>query len=145
VRVARGSSAELAGAEGGTFTLAPRVPAMPAWTASVFWLRHLRIGVVAAAVVVGAGLPLVITTSESLFRLSSVLCLALVGLSVTVLLGWSGQLSLGQFAFAGVGAVTTAALTTSQGWPFVPAVLVACAVGGALAAVVGTAALRIRG
>ena len=133
------------GIEGGTFTLAPRVPAMPAWTAQVFWLRHLRAVAVAVAVVAGAGLPLLVTTSESLFRLSSVLCLALVGLSVTVLLGWSGQLSLGQFAFAGVGAVTTAVLTTSQDWSFVPAVLVACVVGGALATVVGTAALRVRG
>ena len=37
---------------------------------------------------------------------------AMVALSLTVLTGWAGQLSLGQFAFVGLGAMTTAALVT---------------------------------
>ena len=40
-----------------------------------------------------------------------------VALSLTVLTGWAGQLSLGQFGFVGLGAFTTAALHTA-GIPF---------------------------
>ena len=41
----------------------------------------------------------------------------LIGLSLTVLTGWAGQLSLGQFAFVGLGAFGTASLV-SRGMPF---------------------------
>ena len=49
---------------------------------------------------------------------------ALVALSLTVLTGWAGQLSLGQFAFVGVGGMTTAALVR-EGVGFVPALVLA--------------------
>ena len=41
------------------------------------------------------------------------LILALAALSVTVLIGWAGQLSLGQFAFVGLGAMVTGALVSA--------------------------------
>ena len=44
------------------------------------------------------------------FLFSRVLLFALVAASLTVLTGWAGQLSLGQFAFVGVGAMSMAAL-----------------------------------
>ena len=42
---------------------------------------------------------------------ATIACFAICGLSVIVLTGWAGQLSLGQMAFAGLGALLAAALT----------------------------------
>ena len=53
---------------------------------------------------------------------SRVLLYAMVALSLTVLTGWAGQLSLGQFAFVGVGGMTAAALVR-EGVGFVPALV----------------------
>jgi ABC-type branched-subunit amino acid transport system ATPase component/ABC-type branched-subunit amino acid transport system permease subunit len=69
---------------------------------------------------------------------------AIVALSLTVLTGWSGQLSLGQVAFVALGAMTTAALVT-RGLGFAPALGVAAIVGCIAAVIIGLPALRIPG
>ena len=145
VRVLSRSGGGLAGADDSSYTLTPRLAPMPAWTASVPWLRWLRPALVTLAVLVAALIPVFVTDSAPLLRMTTILCFAMVGLSVTVLLGWAGQLSLGQFAFAAVGAVATAVLTTTHGWPFLLALVAAALVGAVVAVVVGTQALRIRG
>ncbi|HZQ88523.1 MAG TPA: branched-chain amino acid ABC transporter permease/ATP-binding protein [Gaiellaceae bacterium] len=70
---------------------------------------------------------------------------ALVGLSLVVVTGWAGQLSLAQFAMAGVGAFIAAKLASSYHLPF----LAALAIGGLATVPVGLAiglpALRTRG
>ena len=66
---------------------------------------------------------------------------ALIALSLTVLTGWAGQLSLGQFAFVGVGGLTTAALVRG-GVGFIPALFLAACVTAAVAILVGAPALR---
>jgi ABC-type branched-subunit amino acid transport system permease subunit len=70
---------------------------------------------------------------------------ATIFLSITVMTGLSGQVSLAQAAFAGVGAFTTANLAVEQGMP----VLLAMCVGGLVAAGVGALvaipALRLEG
>ncbi len=73
-----------------------------------------------------------------------ILAYALVGLSLTVLTGWSGQASLGHFAFLGVGAYA-AARAAGHHWAFPAVVLVAALVAAATAVVVGLPALRHRG
>ncbi|MHB8671285.1 MAG: ATP-binding cassette domain-containing protein, partial [Acidimicrobiales bacterium] len=65
--------------------------------------------------------------------------------SLVVLTGWSGQVSLGQFAFAGVGAATTAGLLVHQHLDLFLALMCAGAVGAAVAVVVGIPALRMPG
>ena len=72
---------------------------------------------------------------------SRVLLYAMVALSLTVLTGWAGQLSLGQFAFVGVGGMTAAALVR-EGVGFVPALVLAGVVTALVAIVVGLPALR---
>lgn len=69
----------------------------------------------------------------------------IVVISLVVLTGWGGQISLGQFGFVAVGAVTAGSLTSKVGLPFLLAVVIAGAVGGALAVAVGLPAMRIRG
>jgi branched-chain amino acid transport system permease protein len=69
--------------------------------------------------------------------------IALIGLNIVT--GYSGQISLGQGAFMGVGAYTTAFLVTDHGvgiWWTIPA---AAAVAGLAGFLFGLPALRLRG
>lgn len=69
----------------------------------------------------------------------------IVGLSLLVLTGWAGQISLGQFAFAGIGGYVATLLAAKLGL-FILLALAVGGVAGALAAmVVGIPALRLRG
>jgi len=72
-------------------------------------------------------------------------CYAIVALSLNVLLGYVGQISLGHAAFVGIGAFTSAYLVTAQGQSFWVGILAATAIGGAQALVLGGVSLRIRG
>ena len=68
---------------------------------------------------------------------------ALAGL--TVLIGLSGQISLGHGALMAVGAYTVVLLIGNEGWALVPALLVAVLVSCVVALPVGIAASRLRG
>ena len=66
-------------------------------------------------------------------------------LSIVVLTGYAGQISLAQYALAGVGALVTARLMHSQGWPFwaaAPAGIFVTVLAGVIFAI---PALRTRG
>lgn len=69
----------------------------------------------------------------------------IVILSLVVLTGWTGQVSLGQFALVAVGALIAGAITAKLGWSFWVALLVVPVVTAAFAVVIGLPALRIRG
>jgi branched-chain amino acid transport system permease protein len=78
-------------------------------------------------------------------RFTLVVIVAIVGVSLVILTGWSGQISLGQFGFAGVGAGVAGALTTQLHADFFVC-MVGAGLAGALAAVlIGLPALRIQG
>jgi ABC-type branched-subunit amino acid transport system ATPase component/ABC-type branched-subunit amino acid transport system permease subunit len=70
---------------------------------------------------------------------------AIVGLSVVVLSGYTGQLSLAQFALAGIGSFSAAKLVAAHGWRFEPALLVGVLVAAAIGFLFGLPALRTRG
>jgi branched-chain amino acid transport system permease protein len=69
----------------------------------------------------------------------------MVGVSLVVLTGWGGHISLGQFAIVGVGAVTAANVMSRYDADMFLALAVAGAVGALTALLVGLPALRIRG
>lgn len=69
----------------------------------------------------------------------------IIGLSLNVLIGYTGQISLGHQAFVGIGAFTSAYLVTVSQQPFILAVAGAMLAGGLQAAILGGVALRIRG
>ena len=125
-------------------SLAPKIKAISSAARSRDWGRRLPHVATAAALAVALALPLVVTSSARGFLFSRTLLYAMVALSVTVITGWAGQLSLCQFAFAGFGSMTTAALV-NRGMPFIPAVIYATVGGVLLALLVGAPALRIRG
>ena len=76
---------------------------------------------------------------------SAILIYAIVGVSLVVLTGWAGQISLGQIGFFGMGAAVGGWTTATQGWDPLIALLLAGIAGAVLAMVVGLPALRIRG
>jgi branched-chain amino acid transport system permease protein len=70
---------------------------------------------------------------------------SMVGLSLVVLTGWSGQISLGQFAFAGVGAAVAGGMAANHNADFFVTLAVAGLAGAIVALLVGLPALRIQG
>jgi ABC-type branched-subunit amino acid transport system ATPase component/ABC-type branched-subunit amino acid transport system permease subunit len=73
------------------------------------------------------------------------LCVAIAGLSVVVVTGYAGQLSLAQFALGGVGAFVAGRLAAAQGWAMEPALLAGVVAAMAVGVLVGVPALRTRG
>ncbi len=144
-----------------SFSLAPKVRPIPERLRSRWWIKHLGALSAVCGVVLAIALPILITLPSRQFLWSRMLLLALLGLSLVVLTGWAGQLSLGQGAFAGIGALGTAALVRGQDLgvgigpvsydlrlpeiPFALALLVMAAVCGVVALIVGVGALRVKG
>lgn len=102
-----------------------------------FWL-----GTVVA--VVSFLLPLVLPNAPlTVFVFVGLSTIVVAGLSL--LMGFAGQVSLGQGAFYAIGAYTAALLAKDLRLPAVVALAVAVAVTGAVAFVVGLPLLRLRG
>ena len=76
---------------------------------------------------------------------SLVLVYALLGLSLVLLTGWAGQISLGQFGFLGIGAAVGGGLAADAQADFFVSVFVAGLVGAAMAVLIGIPALRMPG
>src|SRR3954471_13363814 len=93
------------------FAFTPRVEAIPERLKSVFWVRHLDRIVLLLLLAAAVALPLLITQPSRQLLYALIGAYAVCALSLTVLTGWAGQLSLGQMAFAGIGALTAASLT----------------------------------
>ena len=101
--------------------------------------------------VVGAGLlvalallvPSQIDKPSDLLKFSAIPVYLIVALSVTVLTGWAGQLSLGQFGFVAIGAYLT--IYYAQELPYLAALALGVAWGVGAAVVIGIPALRVKG
>jgi branched-chain amino acid transport system permease protein len=76
---------------------------------------------------------------------SEAVIFAVIGLSLNVLIGYVGTISLGHQAFVGIGAFTSAYVVTEMGQEFFIAALVAALVGAAQAALLGAVSLRVTG
>ncbi|MGA4539617.1 ABC transporter permease subunit [Uniformispora flossi] len=145
-------------AESGTFSFAPKVRPVPERLRNLWWVRNLeRFGLVALGLV-AVVVPLLVTQPSRHLLYTVIVAYAICAASVTMLTGWAGQLSLGQMAFAGIGALTAAALSRGlrldigngkvlvvDRLTFPTAVAAASLVTAALAALIGVGALRVRG
>lgn len=76
---------------------------------------------------------------------SEAVIFAVIGLSLNVLIGYVGTISLGHQAFVGIGAFTSAYVVTEMHQEFYLAALVAALVGATQAAVLGAVSLRVTG
>ncbi|HVM54711.1 MAG TPA: ABC transporter permease [Acidimicrobiales bacterium] len=101
-------------------------------------------GVRAGLLLFAVALPVLLSEAQ-ISLVAVILMTAMVGLSLVVLTGWAGQVSLGQVAFFGIGAAVGAHVTTALGWDLSVAFVVAGAAGAGAAMVIGVPALRIRG
>jgi branched-chain amino acid transport system permease protein len=101
--------------------------------------RTVRALAVLGAVVVLA-YPWVMSPGQTVLG-TATMAYAVIGLSLLVLTGWAGQISLGQGAFAAVGAWVAAV----SGLPLPLAVAAGTLAGAAVAVAVGIPALRLRG
>jgi branched-chain amino acid transport system permease protein len=70
---------------------------------------------------------------------------AILALSLNLLLGYTGLLSLGHAAFFGIGAYASALLTLRLEWPFAAGFAAAIVLAGASGWLIGRLALRLRG
>lgn len=118
----------------------------PSLPPAIARLRSVRVSgwAFAGASFIAALLSLTFWNVHSAFVLEITAAFILVGVSIGIVSGMAGQLSLGQFAIAGIGAVVAyqVARTTDS----FPLAIVLGAIGGAVAsALVGIPALRLRG
>src|SRR5262245_14533120 len=140
-----------------TFSFTPKVRQVPEQLRNVWWVKHLNKMFLGVMIVIAALVPLVITAPSKHLLYSTIGCFAICALSLTVLTGWAGQLSLGQMAFAGFGALFAAGLVRGQNYnlgivnikpgevPFALSILIAALLTAGLAVIIGVGALRVRG
>jgi branched-chain amino acid transport system permease protein len=105
-------------------------------------LRHLAIAVVAAIVLVAATHQL---SPFRQFQLAEVAAYLVAVAGLTVLVGTSGQISLGNGAFMAIGGYTTALVLMHLGWPLAAVLAISAVAAAAVGTVVGVAAARLRG
>src|SRR5439155_2024209 len=95
--------------------------------------------------VLAALVPAVVSSPVRLQSWASGLYIALAAVGLNFAVGLAGMPSLGQGAFAGAGAFTTAWLRTHVGWEPAPAILAGVGLAVAGGAAVGIGAVRLRG
>lgn len=110
---------------------------------SLWLVRNLGRILGFAALAVALSLPLVMSHSAAV-SMTVIFAYAIVALSLAVVTGMGGQLTLGQFAFAGIGAVVSYHISMRTGW-FPLSFIYAGVVAAGVALLVGLPALRIRG
>ncbi|HUR77091.1 MAG TPA: ATP-binding cassette domain-containing protein [Acidimicrobiales bacterium] len=131
------------GAQDSAWALGESLKALDPTLARLPRVRMARAGASAALIAVAIALPVPLDSGQTVL-LSSVVLYALMGLSLVVLTGFGGQVSLGQFAFVGLGAVV-GGRAFQLGYPAWMAVSYVMAAGAVLAVLVGLPALRLRG
>jgi branched-chain amino acid transport system permease protein len=107
-------------------------------------IRITRAILVALVVVGLLVLPHLLDAADSL-KASAVVIYAIITLSIVVLTGWAGQVSLGQMGFVAIGAAVGGYATKEWGLDLTLGLLIAGVVGALVAVIVGLPALRLRG
>lgn len=142
--VQRGTLARSGDAERGSWAATEEIRPIPH---ELRELPQVRAGVArarTALIVAALAFPWVMSPAQTSLG-SLYVIYGIVVISLVVLTGWGGQISLGQFGFVAVGAVIAGSLTSRAGVPFVLAVLAASVIGALVAVAIGLPAMRIRG
>jgi branched-chain amino acid transport system permease protein len=107
-------------------------------------LASRRIGYLTAALIIAA-LPLLLTGSYWRTNLTICAINVLLALGLDFILGYAGQLNLGQSAFYGLGAYVSTLLVTKLGVPFWAAFAAGVAFAGLAGMILALFAVRLRG
>jgi len=106
------------------------------------WAR--RLGVAAVALVLAVGVP-ALSTDVALDAWARGISIFLVCASIVIVSGWTGDVPLGQVAFAGFAAYLVGDLSVRAGFPHLAAVPLAALAVLPLAVLIGVPAFRSRG
>ncbi|MFW5744651.1 MAG: branched-chain amino acid ABC transporter permease, partial [Spirochaetota bacterium] len=99
----------------------------------------ISVAIMAAAVTLFGSQPFLIAI------FSRVLTVAIAAMGFNLLLGVTGQISIGHGAFMAIGAYTTAMLSTKLGLPFAVSIIPVVLLSALLGIVIGLPALRLKG
>ncbi len=105
---------------------------------------HWRLATTVVGTAVGLGAIYFFTGNDRAALYSSFI-LGVISLSLVVVTGYTGQISLAQLTFAGVSAYILSTFANSWGIPFPIAPILAALVAAAAGVVIGIPALRVRG
>jgi ABC-type branched-subunit amino acid transport system ATPase component/ABC-type branched-subunit amino acid transport system permease subunit len=103
-------------------------------------LTFTGFGLIAA---LALALPSQVDKASDMLKFSSVPVYLIIALSVTVITGWGGQLSLGQFGFVALGSYLT--IYFANDLPYLVALPIGVMWGVIAAVIVGIPALRVKG
>jgi len=108
------------------------------------WIATIRWTLLATA---GMGIVLVpvVLPVDYVIKAAALISFAIIGMSLVVLSGWAGQLSLGQMGIVAIGAAVSATCTSRWHMDLTLVILIGGAAGGVAAFAVGIPALRLRG
>jgi branched-chain amino acid transport system permease protein len=111
-----------------------------------FALRHTKAEYARLALLGAFAVILPFTLSQYwLSYVNLILLAAIAAVGLNILTGYTGLVSLATAGFLGVGAYTTANLTTRAGWPMPAGVLAGTLIAAAIGALFGLPALRLKG
>src|SRR5277367_2394531 len=105
---------------------------------------HWRLATTIVSVAVGIAAIYLFTGNDRAALYSSMIT-AIITLSLVVVTGYTGQISLAQLTFAGVSAYILSTFATTWGIPFPIAPIMSALVAAAAGVVIGIPALRVRG
>jgi branched-chain amino acid transport system permease protein len=110
-------------------------------------VREVQLGRAALAVIVGGAFlvaPILVSDAD-IGKITAILIYAMVAISLVILTGWAGQISLGQFGIVGFGAMIGGGLAANQNVDFFVALFAGTLAGATVAVLVGIPALRVQG
>ena len=127
-----------------TWQAAKEVRDIPSVLAKLPEVRYVRLGLALFGAFLLLAAPAVLP--ESRVNLIGVIVIfGIIGISLVVLTGWGGQVSLGQVAFMGIGGAVSGSISNRVGWDLSIALLLGGIAGSVVAVIIGLPALRIKG
>ena len=146
----------------GSFSFSARRRPIPERLREFWWVRRMSTIAMGLMLAIAVALPMLVSRPSRHLLYASILAFAVCAVSMTIVTGWAGQLSLGQMTFAGVGALIAAGFNRGLevgigigDWhffsiniprvPYLVSMLLASVVAAGTAALIGLGALRVRG
>lgn len=106
---------------------------------------QLARGAVATVILAAFMVAPLLAGDRNIGKVTSVLIYAMVAISLVILTGWAGQISLGQFGIVGFGAMVAGGLAANHNVDFFVALFAGIFAGTLVAVLVGIPALRVQG
>ena len=140
----RGSLSRAADAGNATFQAVKEFRPIPAELRHLPEVRYGRLAIGAVAVAAAVGIGWIVEPGD-LGNLTLLPILAIVAVSLVILTGWAGQISLGHMGIVGTSAAVVAGLAADHNIDFFVAAAIGMAVGATVAVLVGLPAVRVQG